>query len=140
MTPTNWTRPAAALAVAIALSALAGCGSEGRAISGEVTVDGQPMEDGAILFVPDGGGSGRSEVGASIVNGKYSVEEGRGPKPGKYKVQIRWMKKTGKKFQGADGVEDEKVQALPPKFNTETTLTAEVKGGKNTINFPLTSN
>lgn len=139
MTPTNWTRPAAALAVAIALSAFTGCGSEGRAISGEVTVDGQPVEDGAILFVPDGGGADRSEVGASIVNGKYSVEDGRGPKPGKYKVQIRWMKKTGRKYQGADGVEDEKVQALPPRFNTETTLTAEVKGGKNTINFPLMS-
>jgi hypothetical protein len=138
MTKFNWSRPAAVAAVAVALTALAGCGPSRVTVSGDVAYEGQPVDDGAVVFVPEGGGADATQVGASIHDGKYTIDEARGLRPGKYKVQITWMRKTGKKFQGADGVEDEKVQVLPPKFNTETTQTAEVKRGKNTINFQLT--
>jgi len=137
MTKSNWSRRAGAVAIAVAVTALAGCGSSGTAASGDVTFDGQPVDDGGIVFVPDGGADA-TQVGASIHDGKYAIDDGRGLRPGKYKVQITWMKKTGKKFQGADGIEDEKLQVLPPRFNTETTQTAEVKRGKNTISFTLT--
>src|SRR5262245_25830295 len=138
MTKINWSRRAVAAVVAVALTTLAGCGPIQVTVSGDVSYEGQPVDDGSVLFVPDGGGADATQVGASIHDGKYTIDEGRGLRPGKYKVQITWMKKTGKKFQGADGVEDEKVQVLPPKYNTETTQTAEVKRGSNTINFQLT--
>src|SRR5262245_40558202 len=138
MTKFNWSRQAAATVLAVTLTALAGCGPSRSMVSGEVTYEGKPVDDAAVLFVPDGGGAEATQVGASIHDGKYTIDDGRGLRPGKYKVQITWMKKTGNKFQGAHGVEDEKVQVLQPKYNTETTQTAEVKRGSNTINFQLT--
>jgi hypothetical protein len=58
---------------------------------------------------------------------------------GKYKVQILWMKSTGKKVPSGDGdlKNDETKQILPPEFNSRTTLTADIGSGQNTKDFTL---
>jgi hypothetical protein len=74
------------------------------------------------------------------VDGKYSLDNTRGPFPGKYKVEILWNKKTGKKVgtPGDPGVQmDETQQILPAKYNTATTLTADIGSGSNTKDFDL---
>jgi hypothetical protein len=115
---------------------LLGCsGSDQCTIEGEVTFDGQPI-DGAIAFL--GGGEKARNAGATILNGKYKIAAETGPAPGNYKVQIRWQKKTGKKFKGDDGtLMDDAKEGLPDKYHDNTTLTAEVRPGENKIDFHL---
>jgi len=124
-------------ALALGLVGLAGCAGPNSPVEGTVSVDGTPVDVGSIVFVPEGGGQ---PSGGDIRDGKYSIAEERGPAPGKYKVQITWNRKTGKKVKDvADTGEtkDVRVQVLPDKFNKSTELTAEIKPGSNTVNFDL---
>jgi len=130
----------------LALAVLAGCSSSKRVpVSGTVTFDGKPVDGGVIAFLPEGdvAPGGKGTVSGEIVEGKYSLPSGRGPDAGKYKVQITWNKKTGKQIDtpGDPGTKmDDTVQVIPPKYNKQTILTAEIKSGSNdNVNFELTS-
>jgi hypothetical protein len=117
---------------------LAGCGSS-ASVEGTVSVDGTQIDHGSIVFVP-AGGSG-NPVGTDIRDGKYEIPSERGLTSGNYKVQILWNKKTGKKTKDitdTGAVIDERMQVLPPNYNTNTELTADIKSGGNTgVNFEL---
>jgi len=67
---------------------LAGCGEPATTISGAVTYNGEPVEEGAISFRP-AEGAGQS-FGAPIVNGQYSTEKAS---PGSKKVVVIGVKK-----------------------------------------------
>jgi hypothetical protein len=118
---------------------LAGCGSQSYKgpkrypLTGKVSYDGQPIDWGSISFLPK---SGEQRVsGGLIENGQYSVSEEQGANAGEHRVEIRWLKLTGKKYRDRDSGEmvDERKEALPPRFHADSTLTAEV--GKNQTNF-----
>src|ERR1700759_1339838 len=79
---------------------LAGCGGTSGPqmypISGEVTLDGVPLKEGAISFVPaDGKGLA---AGGKIVDGKYTAKS----VPGAKRVEIRAPKVVGQReaYQG----------------------------------------
>ena len=116
---------------------VAGCDSGGpQSVSGTVTLDGQPLPSGDILFVPESGDQG-ADAG-KIEDGKFSFTS----KPGKMKVQITAQREVaGKTERGAMGESLAKTeQYLPPRYNTATELTAEVTpGGSNRFEFPLQS-
>jgi hypothetical protein len=126
----------------LALLALSGCGS--TTATGTVTLDNSPVDGGAILFIPieEAGGS-RPTVGGEIIDGKYTLLGAKGLATGKYRVRITWNKKTGRKVTvpGDNTVQmDETVQSIPGKYNTESTLEADVKSsGSNVFDFPLKS-
>jgi hypothetical protein len=126
------------VAYAILLFSLAGCGGTGQvAVEGTVTYDGQPVEEGSIAFIAttkEGKGGG-----GTILQGKYTLGEKERPMPGNYKVQIRWSKPTGKKYKSETGeMLDVREEALPPKYNDATTLTADLTSGTNKVDFNLT--
>jgi len=115
---------------------LAGCGGSGQ-IEGTVTLDGQPVDGGTISFIGTGS---QGNAGGQIQGGKYSVESKLAP--GTYKVEIDWMKKTGKTIPNksdAGTTQDETKQVIPVEYNRQSKLTAEIKSGSNTINFELKS-
>ena len=117
----------------------AGCGgdSAGIEVQGTVSVNGQPVDDGAITFVPvDGAGK---KGGATITDGEYTVAPDVGLTAGSYKVEIIWRKKTGRKYKSDDTGEmvEETKQVLPANFNTSTTLTADLADEPNTKDFSL---
>lgn len=123
--------------------ALAGCGqgdASRAAISGEVTLDGQPLEQGSILFVPIDGAKG-SVSGGPIENGRYQLPRAKGAAVGWNRVEIRSPRNTGKKIQYAPGTAPsmEVVQMVARRFNTESSLKAEVKPEQNTANFDVAS-
>lgn len=99
-------------------------------VSGSVTFKGQPLPDGTIMFVGD---DGKTSDPAPISQGKYTAQATAGIK----KVQIRATRiKPGgaKDAMGAAVPED----YLPAKYNTETTLRAEVApGAANVFDFTL---
>jgi hypothetical protein len=140
MLPPSYRRGSFALLLALALMGLAGC-SGGSSIEGTVTLDGTPVDGGAITFTPTEGGSG-SQVGAPIVGGKYRAAPRPAPAPGSYRVSISWKKPTGRKVPTPGDqtvLMDQTAEAIPPQYNTNSTLTKEIKRGSNTINFELTS-
>jgi hypothetical protein len=139
----------------VAVATSAGCGGgDGlprKAISGKVTLDGQPLEDATISFQPAGGGETTSAA-AQVSAGSFSVSQADGLVPGKYRVSVSALKEvhrkgTGKKTQ--DSVTGEIVQdvdatvtkeSLPARFNAQTELTADVTDvGPNEFTFAVTS-
>jgi hypothetical protein len=128
-------------AFVLAIGAL-GCGSGGQGeLSGEVTFDGAPLEQGAILLTPLDTSKGAA-TGGEITNGRYALTGKQAPLAGAYKVEIRANKKSGRKVQKALGkpgeLDDELIEAVAPRFNTNTELTVEVKSGA-VANFAVAS-
>lgn len=97
------------------------------AVSGVVTLDGQPLENARVMFTPD---HSRPSGAMTDANGRYELvfnEKIKGAAVGKHKVRITL----------GSAMEPEK---LPAKYNIKTELTADVKPGPNEdINFDLKS-
>jgi hypothetical protein len=140
------------LVAAIAVIASVGCSgaSEGRApIAGEVSVGGQPLASGRILFVPIAPNKGPA-ASAAVVDGRYEIDGDEGPVIGLNRVEIE-----------ADlgvALDDEEAiarlggrlppQPIPPQYNRNSTLSVEVladttnnydiavPGGRQTVGRP----
>lgn len=120
--------------VSLMAAALLGCSSaeEGRApIAGDVSIGGQPLAKGHILFVPVAPNEGPT-ASAAIVNGKYELDGAHGPMIGPNRVQVE-----------ADlgvALDDEEAvarlggrlppQPIPPQYNRQSTLVYEVLDGQ----------
>jgi hypothetical protein len=74
--------------------------------------------------------------------GERSVKEERGANAGPYRVEIRWAKKTGKKYRDPDSGEilDKRAEGLPPRYHLKSELTAEVSAERTKFDFDLKSN
>src|SRR5262245_25395418 len=131
-------KPLVALLLPLACCLLAGCG--GPRVQGTVTLNGEPVDGGVISFFPADKANEADKGNSPITAGKYTITS-RELTPGNYRVFIIWNKKTGKKVDtpGDPGVKmDELLQVVPKQYNSESTLTREVKSGSNTLNFELT--
>jgi hypothetical protein len=125
---------------------LTGCGDSygGRlAVRGTVTLDGQLLKDGSIVFVPlDGQGT---QSGAMIQNGGYTVPRKSGLKPGKYLIQIT----SGDGITPATAEENEVAapggstnivsrDRIPAEWNVRSEQKIEVKAeGSNKFDFDI---
>ena len=124
----------AALAVCWAISAI-GCGSsDGRyPVSGDVTLQGQPLASGAIIFESSDGGS---RGGTTITDGKYSLPADQGLLPGTYVVRVSAVQSqaevTGPPGPEAVAIERANKDVVPDEFNSKSTLKHEVGPDKPT--------
>ena len=148
------------LAVAFAAVCVAGYGcSRGSgmgSVSGVVTMDGKPLPNVVVTFVPMEGG--RAATGKTDASGKYELVymDRRGAPIGKHKVSVttppeaqatpevrsdspEYMKQamTGGAAEYAKAAAFK--EPIPPRYNVQTTLVYEVKSGSNVINLELTS-
>ena len=137
----NACRSIVPISLAAAMLIIAGCGrGAGRLpIEGAVTVDGQPLEAGYIVFFPEGPGGGPS-AGAEVVDGRYRIGAAGGAFAGTFRVEITASRKTDAlvydEFSGQQVAEYR--QFLPARYNTQTELRAEVTpGGPNRFDFEL---
>jgi hypothetical protein len=123
---------------------LAGCGSSKYSgekrfpLAGEVTFNGEPVDLGSITFIPEGKGR---PSGGVIENGKYEVPEEKGANAGKHRVEIHWLKRTGRKLKDPESGEmyDERKEALPDKLHANSELSVEVPLPSNRHDFQLKS-
>jgi hypothetical protein len=134
------------LALVALLVAITGCGGSGRiVVEGTVTLNGEPLQSGAISLIPISGQG--VAAGTEISNGVYRIQA-QGLLPGEYKVMINAFRGTGKKTW--DGMGDsnapasqkryveEMEQYIPAKYNDSTELKATVAAGKTSgLNFDL---
>lgn len=118
---------------AAALCFLTGCGGSEVPlgdVTGRVMMDGQPLPNALVRFMPEKGG--RSSQGRTDSDGRYKLDysaRSEGALVGKAQVMIT----TG-------SLEDRTRRAsetVPRKYNDDTELTAEVKRGSNELDFDL---
>jgi hypothetical protein len=120
-----------AIAIAVALLAILGCNEESRtAVSGLVTLDGQPLSAGQIVFEPTS--AGRLGI-AQVSKGVYTMPVTQGPTAGKYVVRITANRPSGRKTRTGGGRDtkpfvDQQEQYIPTKYNIQSELTTEVTG------------
>ena len=104
-------------------------------VSGTVTLDGQPLSGANVVFKPE---TGRPSAGLTDEAGHYEliyVGETRGAMIGPHSISITTA-------QPASSEEESNLveETIPAQYNTESTLTEEVKAGENVFDFQLTSN
>jgi len=121
------------------LLSTSGCGGGGGPelgdVSGTVTLDGQPLANASVTFSP---AQGRGSDATTDAQGRYRLRftaQEYGVVLGDHTVRIT----TAGVSDPETGESIEPTVTVPAKYNTETELTAKVEGGKETINFPLTS-
>lgn len=107
----------------LVISVLLLCGCGGPAgplgdpvvtVSGNVTLDGQPLPNGQIWLVETGREPPRNYIGA-IQGGAFQCEA----PPGSVRVEIRSYKETS--------LEEEAQQIIPVRYNEASELTAELQ-------------
>ena len=108
-------------------------------VVGTVKFDGEPVHNGVITFAGKADPSKQFTSSGIILEGKYSIDENKGPNAGKYQVSVTWSKPTGKKRKDNDSGEtfDETKEVIPKKYNANSELEAEIKPGENTFDFDL---
>ncbi|WP_020468327.1 hypothetical protein [Zavarzinella formosa] len=136
MTPLGLSR----MLVLLSLFLITGCGADGARISGKVTLGGAAIPEGRIELLPPNGGP--VIAGAPILDGAFHLDGASLPAAGKYRIAIWYPKKTGRKVVAGSPAPpntmiDETVEAVPAKYNKQSTLQREVKNGSNTLDFEL---
>ena len=124
-----------------AFACFSGCSRDDSrlAVEGEVTIDGKPLPDGKISFMPLPG-TASPTAGATITNGKFTIARDKGVRPGAFRVEIKALRTTGKKARDDLSGEsiDQKRQYIPDRYNENSGLTAEIKNGEtNHLTFTL---
>lgn len=117
---------------------LTGCNSSGLIqLSGTVTLDGQPVEEGSISLMPV---DGKGVTGGGLIsNGTYTAESS----PGEMAVQIYAYKTVEKANPTTEeierGLSTDRVQLLAPVYNRQSKLRIRVSSSERNFDFPLTS-
>jgi hypothetical protein len=135
------------LAIVAMLLSCCGCAqSDGPvrvAVAGKATLDGTPIAEGTINLLPASGTKG-PVAGAPIMDGLYSIAAAKGPCVGRYRVEIRGSKKTGRQVLSPGPktsalMVDEIIEIVPNRNNTKSTLEADLKPGQNELDYSLTT-
>jgi hypothetical protein len=131
-------------AISFAALVLSGCGNGLSSVSGNVTLDGKPLRGSesvrvTVMFYP---ASGRGAPAAAIAdeNGEYAVATGskEGLAPGSYVVTLSAVEFIPSNVPG--GMPGRKVLTPERYANAkESGLSADIKPGRNTFDFELSS-
>jgi hypothetical protein len=147
----------AAVACCLVGMIVVGCGPKGPelgSVTGKVTLDGSPVTNGLVTFVPVGGG--RPATGKTDENGQYVLVgvDGKGALLGQHQVSVTTVQEAGTVTEmRSDSPEYAKqampdasdyntakvVEPIPARYNTNTELSFEVKAGSNVIDLELKS-
>lgn len=127
----------------VALSiAVGGCGGAFDAtVSGEVTLDGEPISTGTVTFKPTGNGSmAYAKIDES---GTYRLRTGReiGLPPGEYQVTVV-AREQSREAYGKEGGPPPAGKMITPEWYRSTDssgLSFQVESGSNQIDLSLTT-
>ena len=133
----------AAMAICVLAPSVVGCrrsGPEIGSVSGKVTLDGKPLPDAFVFFRHADGG--RISEAFTDDSGKYTLNyssDESGAMVGPNSVRISTFIEAVREDSGAIVKGTNKKELVPARYNKQTELSAEVKSGRNTINFDLKS-
>ncbi|MDZ7618070.1 MAG: hypothetical protein U1E05_13785 [Patescibacteria group bacterium] len=113
-----------------------GCSDDGlNAVSGIVSLDDQPIPNGAIEFLP---ADGKGPTAAAVIEGgRYQARVA----PGRKEVRIVGYRKTGERHvvpgDPSSPMMDMQEQVVPAKYNTASELRCDVAPGRGVHDFEL---
>ena len=120
---------------------LSGCSSGGPEIAyveGRVTMDGKPLNDATVVFVPE---NGRPSGATTDDDGRFVLNFAQGRKgalPGTCTVRILTMRDAGQDENGQSV--PGRPETVPARYNSDSELTFDVQPKtKNVANFDLES-
>jgi hypothetical protein len=136
--PGSWPWCLALAAVVVAPGCRDSNPQNRQAVSGMVTLDGKPLEQGMIVFQPQEqqGTSG----GAAVSKGKYSIPRLQGLAEGKYRVEIRASEKgAGMSDAPTPGMpKPPGKELIPAEYNSKSDKTVTVTAkGPNEFKFDI---
>lgn len=130
----------------------AGCGSgseenapERAAVSGSVSVDGKPLPQGVVRFVPIDGTPG-PKTSIVVEQGQFQADAEQGPVIGTHRIEIQSTDNGGYAMDDEDairrlresGVKRIEAIRIPPQYNTRSTLKETVAAeGPNEFRFEV---
>jgi len=128
---------------------IAGCsyGPPRAAVKGEVTLDGRPLRQGVIRFVPLDDGAG-PKYSLPISNGEFAAPASAGPAAGRHTIEIDSTDNGGYAPDDEEAIaklkaarKRIKVVRVPRRYNKQSELTADLLvSGVNELNFKLETN
>jgi hypothetical protein len=98
------------------------------AVSGVVTLDGQPLPSASVSFTQPGF---RPSIGMTDASGHYELiylRDIKGAALGQHLVKIKLLPQEG-----------QRIKQLPSQYNSNSDITREVKSGENVFDFELKS-
>lgn len=122
--------------LALLLVLVAGC-SKGKPVGdvqGKVTVNGQPLAEGAVRFIPVNGDT--AATGGLIRNGEFQVEV----PVAKQRVEIS-SNIVDKEKTPPNATADQIVMKslVPARYNSQSNVTLDVVSGVNEVEYKLTN-
>jgi hypothetical protein len=132
------------LGMVVLLGIAEGCGATDpwnrQAISGVITFDGRPIDDGAVLLEPLANDGSGLTAGATIRRGTFAIARDRGLSPGAYRVRV--YSSSGVQAPPGKGQSDRTrrpmVEHLPAIYNSKSELRMDVvAGGPNRLQLDL---
>ena len=133
------------VAVVACLVSLLGCGGgnakSGSPVSGNVTLDGSPLDYGTISFssIDDPKLEGSA---ATIQDGKYQIPADNGLPPGKYRVSISAPSggpTSSDPNEAMAQASQPTVERVADRYNKQTELEATITAGANSHDFDVKS-
>jgi hypothetical protein len=130
--------PGAALLSALAVLTLVGCGPAGPRkikVSGTVTLDGSPLADGNVVFIPLDPALGAA--GGQITTGDFTIET----YPGPHRVEVYADNKESRPIGPDDPPELAFVltSLIPERYNKKSALTVDVQSPNDRPELVLTT-
>ncbi len=113
-------------------------------VRGEVSLNGQPLDNARILFESSDGQNSVKAVG-SIVNGSYEIPSHSGPLVGTARVKIQPetldLEEFVKAQEDSQSLPDVNTISIPEEYNTASTLEVKVleDESQNSFNFNIKS-
>jgi len=104
-----------------------------------VTWNGEPLSDAEVVFQPE---SGRASIGRTDEDGRYYLaytHQKDGAVVGSHVVMITSGLEAISDESGSGNDRPARPEVLPARYHSASELTAKVKNGSNTIDFPLTA-
>ena len=130
------------IASLVMFALLLGCGGADKTeVRGKVSLDGSPVEDGTISFIPSKGSQSQA-AWAPIKAGEFAIDASQGLATGDTRIEIRAPRRTGKMLPATvpgGEPEYEMAEAVPQRYNSASELKAEIKPGPNQLDFELKS-
>ena len=116
-------------------------------VSGHVRLDGRPLPNGVIRFVPIQGTPG-PKTSVQVIEGKFEASKKAGPPIGTHRIEIESADMGGYKMDDEEALEllqsqknkRLRVLRIPARYNARSILVEQVSGSDtNKFNFELSS-